>query len=143
MQLFRSRHSAGYCSGKFGKVITHSQVEFESTAIFKNIFKCILRTQIAVFKIILGKVLLNSVVFIGISVGCKYYCLRKWQISSNGLKIYGIRSELENTKACNLIKKETLAQVLSCEFCEISKNMFFYRTPPVAASVRNKCLFCT
>ena len=24
--------------------------------------------------------------------------------------------------ACNFIKKETLAQVLSCEFCEISKN---------------------
>ena len=37
--------------------------------------------------------------------------------------------------ACNSIKKETLAQVLSCEFCEISKNTFFYRTPPVAASV--------
>ena len=30
------------------------------------------------------------------------------------------------------IKKETLAQVFSCEFCEISKNTFFYRTPPVA-----------
>ena len=29
--------------------------------------------------------------------------------------------------------KETLAQVLFCEFCEISKNTFFYRTPPVAA----------
>ena len=29
---------------------------------------------------------------------------------------------------------ETLAQVFSCEFCEISKNTFFYRTPPVAAS---------
>ena len=29
--------------------------------------------------------------------------------------------------------KETLAQVLSCEFCEISKNTFFYRTPLVAA----------
>ena len=37
--------------------------------------------------------------------------------------------------ACNFIKKETLAQVFSCEFCEISKNTFFYRTPPVAASV--------
>ena len=24
--------------------------------------------------------------------------------------------------ACNFIKKETLAQVFSCEFCEISKN---------------------
>ena len=32
------------------------------------------------------------------------------------------------------IKKEALAQVFSCEFCEISKNTFFYRTPLVAAS---------
>ena len=37
--------------------------------------------------------------------------------------------------ACNFIKKETLAQVFSCEFCEISKNTFFHRTPLVAASV--------
>ena len=36
---------------------------------------------------------------------------------------------------CNLIKKETMAQVFSCEFCEISKNTLSYRTPPVAASV--------
>ena len=28
------------------------------------------------------------------------------------------------------IKKETPAQVFSSEFCEISKNAFFYRTPP-------------
>ena len=28
-------------------------------------------------------------------------------------------------QACNFIKKETLAQVFSCEFCEISKNTFF------------------
>ena len=36
---------------------------------------------------------------------------------------------------CNFIKKETLAQVLfSCEFCDISKNTFSYRTPPAAAS---------
>ena len=27
--------------------------------------------------------------------------------------------------ACKCIKKETLAQVLTCEFCEISKNTFF------------------
>ena len=26
---------------------------------------------------------------------------------------------------CNFIKNETLAQVFSCEFCEISKNTFF------------------
>ena len=31
-------------------------------------------------------------------------------------------------------KKETLAQVFSCAFCEISKNTFFYGTPLVAAS---------
>ena len=37
--------------------------------------------------------------------------------------------------AGNFIKIETLAQVFSCEFCEISKNTFYYRTPPVAASV--------
>ena len=28
-------------------------------------------------------------------------------------------------KRCNFIKKETLAQVFSCEFCEISKKTFF------------------
>ena len=28
-------------------------------------------------------------------------------------------------KACNFIKKETLAQVFSCQFCEISKNTLF------------------
>ena len=35
----------------------------------------------------------------------------------------------------NFIKKETVAQVFSCEFCEVSKKNFFYRTPPVDASV--------
>ena len=35
--------------------------------------------------------------------------------------------------ACNFIKKETLTQVFSSEFWEISKNTFFYRTPPMAA----------
>ena len=38
-----------------------------------------------------------------------------------------------HASACNFIKKETLAQVLYCEFCEISKNTSSYRTPPVAA----------
>ena len=33
-----------------------------------------------------------------------------------------------------VVKKETLTQVFSCEFCEISKNTSSYRTPPVAAS---------
>ena len=32
-----------------------------------------------------------------------------------------------------MIKREALAKVFSCEFCEISKNSFCYRAPPVAA----------
>ena len=34
----------------------------------------------------------------------------------------------------NFTKKETLAQVFSCDLYEISKNTFSYKTPPVAAS---------
>ena len=36
--------------------------------------------------------------------------------------------------ACNFTKKETLAQVFSCEFCKISKNTLSYRTPPMGVS---------
>ena len=36
--------------------------------------------------------------------------------------------------ACNFTKKETLTQVFSCDFCEISVNTFSQRTPPVVAS---------
>ena len=32
------------------------------------------------------------------------------------------------------IKKETLAQAFSCEFCKFFKNTLFYKTPLVAAS---------
>ena len=38
-------------------------------------------------------------------------------------------------QGCNFIKKETLTQVFSCQFCEISKNAFLHRTPLVAVSV--------
>ena len=44
-----------------------------------------------------------------------------------------ISSRFESGAACNFIKKESLAQVFSCEFSEIFKNTFFYRTPLVAA----------
>ena len=42
-----------------------------------------------------------------------------------------------NYGTCNFIKKKALAQVFFCEFCKISKNTFFHRTPLVAASVTN------
>ena len=36
------------------------------------------------------------------------------------------------------LKKETLTQLFSCEFCNIFKNTFFYRTPTVAASCKTR-----
>ena len=42
-------------------------------------------------------------------------------------------------------KKGTPTQVFSCEFCEISKSTFSYRTPPVAASeigLINRMILC-
>ena len=44
------------------------------------------------------------------------------------------------TIGLNFIKKETLVQVFSCEFCEIFKNTYFYRRPPVAASYMNNLI---
>ena len=39
----------------------------------------------------------------------------------------------ENTCSRVFIEKETLAQVFSCEFCEVSKNTYFHRTPLLVA----------
>ena len=41
--------------------------------------------------------------------------------------------EAKKPQTCIFIKKDTLAQVFACEFCEISKNTFFHRAPLVAA----------
>ena len=38
------------------------------------------------------------------------------------------------SQVCNFIRKETLAQVFSCEIYEIFKNTFTYRTSQMAAS---------
>ena len=43
-------------------------------------------------------------------------------------------------EACNFIKKETLAQVFSSEFYEISKNTLSNRIPPVVAFVNDNVL---
>ena len=34
----------------------------------------------------------------------------------------------QSLEACNFFKKETLAEVFSCEFCEISENTFLQNT---------------
>ena len=54
-------------------------------------------------------------------------------------EVFGKKGVLRNFgkftgKQETLIKKETMAQVFSCEFCEISKNNFFHRTPLAAPS---------
>ena len=56
--------------------------------------------------------------------------VQTWSVKRAFLEIS--QNSLENTcardflpEACNFIKKESLAQVFSCEFCEISKNTFF------------------
>ena len=38
-------------------------------------------------------------------------------------------------EACNFIKKETLAHVFPCQFCQISKNTFFTEHLWATASV--------
>ena len=40
-------------------------------------------------------------------------------------KAYFIKKILWHRKTCNFIKKETLAQMFSCDFCEIWQNTFF------------------
>ena len=39
-------------------------------------------------------------------------------------------------EACDFIKKETLEQVFSGEFCKISKNTFFIEHPLATASIK-------
>ena len=43
-------------------------------------------------------------------------------------------NKVSGLRPATLLKKETLAQVFSCEFCEISKDTFSCRTALVAAS---------
>ena len=58
------------------------------------------------------------------------------EISQNSQENTCVRVSFFNkvAGAYSFIKKETLAQVFSCEFCEISKKTFSYRTPLVAPS---------
>ena len=44
-------------------------------------------------------------------------------------------NKVAGLKGCNFIKQRLQTQVFSSKYCEIVKNTFFYRTPPVDASV--------
>ena len=66
-----------------------------------------------------------------------YLCQYKaeWEYEKNrGRKV-------QKQSSRGVIKKEALAEVFSCDYCEIFRNIFFYRTPPVAASESNPHLF--
>ena len=62
-----------------------------------------------------------------LKVALPHACFPRFIHCTNGTELH---------KVCNFIKKETLAQVFSCEFCKISNNTFSYRTPPVAVSTK-------
>ena len=49
----------------------------------------------------------------------------------------------DSFNARNFIKKESLAQVFSCEFCENSKNTFFIEQLATTASVMRSWTFVT
>ena len=50
---------------------------------------------------------------------------------------YGYSDDFRGHRStCNFVKKETLAQVFSCEFCEISKNTFFTEYLRTTASIK-------
>ena len=50
---------------------------------------------------------------------------------------------INSLKACNFVKKETLEQVFSCEFCEISKSTFLIEHLVAASMYWFKCYHCT
>ena len=56
-------------------------------------------------------------------------CRKKMIENIEPIDVYIALNSPEVQSACNFIKKGTLAQVFSREFCEISKTTFFYRTP--------------
>ena len=49
------------------------------------------------------------------------------------LVLESLLNKIASLKPCNVIKK-TPRQVFSCKICKIFKNIFFYKTGPVAAS---------
>ena len=74
----------------------------------------------------IGSVILSLDIFLYI------FCTQIWSYEHFILVLDSIKQKKRPRPAT--LFKESLAQVFPCEFCESSKNTFFYRTPPVAAS---------
>ena len=67
-------------------------------------------------------------------VFCKNGVLRNFAKSTGKHLCQSLFFNKVAVEASNFIKKETVAQVFSLEFCKIFQKTFSYRTPPVAAS---------
>ena len=78
----------------------------------------------------------------GMNGGNRRRCSMKKGVLRNFAKLTEkhLRQSLFFNKVVNFIKKEIQAQVFFCEFCEISKNTFSYRTPPVGVSETTKLM---
>ena len=102
---------------------------------------------------IIGRKLLVYHLAVKFECWCKYYKYLCWKCRSSCSEVFlkiSLDSQ-ENTcarisfliklqvRACNFIKRETLVQVFSCAFCEISNNNFYYRTRLVAVSENVDC----
>ena len=77
----------------------------------------------------------------------KFYpeaAIRRCSVKKVFLKILQIyrKTPAPESEACNFIKKGTLAQMFSCEFCEILKKPFLteHLRCSTSVSVRRKCL---
>ena len=82
-----------------------------------------------------AQVMKNSFYLIQAVTRCVLWKKVFLEISQNSQENTCARASfLIKLQACNFIKTETLAQVFSCEFCEISKNIFCCRTPLVTTS---------
>ena len=102
------------------------------SAYLRNSLRCLRNSQRCVLIFAFGFNIYQKVVYVIIIRYCFYHVMVSINCRSSRPKVF---CGLLQAEACNFIKKETLAQVFSCEFCEISKNTLSYRTPPVAASV--------
>ena len=80
----------------------------------------------------LGKFFFVAVTLTNSRIGF-YFTWESFKYRSCHQEVFCKKGLLRN-KACNVIKKKTQAQVISCEFCQISKNTFLHGTPLVAAS---------
>ena len=113
-------------------VVKPSNTSVKSTNKFK-----INRKHSQIHRFFYEKVLLEDLSSIHAQAVSRPEIFCKKRVLKNLTKFTGrhlCQSLFFNKVACNFIKKETLTQVFSCEFCKIFKSTSFYTTPPVAAS---------